>query len=174
MNALALAAIVALSSAGIVPHDDSVIQDSCDLIELNHHYDDEGRKTFSQLIFYEWDAYDCRHQVRAWRMLKETAKEATDPRKPNWQVHFDYERQRWIATGDDGECNREVRAGLFRETWTQYDPELLERDILPKEHRRELSTRKLPAEWDSPPQTDRDGFPIRVEAPAWLPWGRGP
>jgi hypothetical protein len=29
-----------------------------------------------------------------------------------------------------------VRAASFRETWTQYDPELIERDYLPKEKRR--------------------------------------
>jgi hypothetical protein len=31
----------------------------------------------------------------------------------------------------------------MRETWTQYDPELVEREYLPKERRRELRTVKI-------------------------------
>ncbi len=41
---------------------------------------------------------------------------------------------------NDGEILRHIRAASFRETWTQHDPELLEREYLPKEERRELKT----------------------------------
>jgi hypothetical protein len=36
---------------------------------------------------------------------------------------------------------REVTANSQRETWTQYDPELVERANLPQEQRLDLSTR---------------------------------
>ncbi|MEX2026593.1 MAG: hypothetical protein WEH44_04820, partial [Pirellulaceae bacterium] len=38
----------------------------------------------------------------------------------------------------------EVRAATMRESWTQYDPELVEREYLPKEKRRELRTVTAP------------------------------
>lgn len=44
----------------------------------------------------------------------------------------------YSATWHDGELLRVIEAASFRETWTQYDPELVERDYLPKERRREL------------------------------------
>ena len=44
------------------------------------------------------------------------------------------------ALRDDrrGEVLRTVTAKSFRETWTQHDPELAERDYLPKERRRDF------------------------------------
>ena len=110
----------------IVPHEGTAIT-NCDLIESSHVYSDEGVENFHQFIFYDWDPRDCRHQVRAWRMVKAN-------NKPVWRVAYDWDRQRWIASTD----GFEVRAPLFRETWTQHDPEVAERDILPKEMRREL------------------------------------
>jgi hypothetical protein len=40
----------------------------------------------------------------------------------------------------DGEQIRHIRSKSIRETWTQYDPELVEREFLPKEKRKELRT----------------------------------
>jgi hypothetical protein len=53
--------------------------------------------------------------------------------------YHDTDRGCYIATWHDGLTLRQVRAASIRETWTQYDPELIERSVLPKEHRRELS-----------------------------------
>ncbi len=39
----------------------------------------------------------------------------------------------------DGEIVRRVQADSVRETWTQYDPELLERGYLAKDRREELT-----------------------------------
>jgi len=43
----------------------------------------------------------------------------------------------------DGEQIRYIHSKSIRETWTQYDPELVEREYLPKERRKELRTVKL-------------------------------
>ena len=43
----------------------------------------------------------------------------------------------------DGEQIRQIRSKSIRETWTQYDPELVEREYLPKERRKELRTVKV-------------------------------
>jgi hypothetical protein len=102
-----------------------------DLIEINHFYDDHGRLVFDQIIYYDWSPAESRYHVRAWRLLKQKAQ---IPHR-NWE-HGDY-----VAVWHDGDLLRKVRAQSIRESWTQYDPELAEREFLPKEKRREL--RKL-------------------------------
>jgi hypothetical protein len=120
-----------MAVCGLSPQED-VSRDRVDLVEVNHFYDDAGRHVFDQVIFYDWSPLDCRHVVRAWRMVKNPAQLP----KRNW-IDDTY-----TATWNDGDVLREVRAGSMRESWTQYDPELLERDYLPKEKRRELRTVK--------------------------------
>lgn len=108
-----------------------VASDHVDLIEVNHFYDEHGKLVFDQVIFYDWCPQQCRFNVRAWRLLKNP----TQIPVKNWE-HGDY-----VAVWHDGELLREVRADAMRESWTQYDPELVEREYLPKEKRQEL--RKL-------------------------------
>ena len=107
-----------------------VVIDQCDLLEINHHYTQEGRLVFTQYIFYEWDHYNHRHQVIAWR-LKTHMKGVLKNR--DW-VNNTY-RFKWNDKG----TMREVRSSLFKETWTTFDPELLERDYFPKDRRKGLS-----------------------------------
>jgi hypothetical protein len=117
------------SAVGLTPNNHGVVAtDRVDLIEVNHVYDERGRLTFSQIIFYDWSAEDARFQVRAWRMLK------TDSQIP----HRDWATNDFVAVWQDDGILREVHADTFRESWTQHDPELVEREHLPKEHRREL------------------------------------
>jgi hypothetical protein len=117
------------SAVGLTPNNHGVVaNDRVDLIEVNHVYDERGRLTFSQIIFYDWSAEDARFQVRAWRMLK------TDAQIP----HRDWATNDFVAVWQDDGILREVHADTFRESWTQHDPELVEREHLPKERRREL------------------------------------
>lgn len=117
--------LVALS---LQPSDD-VAYDQVDLIEVNHFYDEHGRLVFDQIIFYDWSAEQNRYHVRAWRLLKNVSQV---PRR-NWR------RNDWETIWHDGNILRRVRSKGARETWTQYDPELVEREFLPKEKRRELT-----------------------------------
>jgi len=121
---------VVMTAISITPRDD-VAEDRVDLIEVNHFYDEHGKHVFDQLIYYDWSATDGRYQVRAWRLLK---KKAQVPSR-SW-THGDY-----VAVWQDGDILRRVRAESMRESWTQYDPELAEREFLPKEKRRDLVRR---------------------------------
>lgn len=117
------------SVLGLTPADQGVVAcDRVDLIEVNHVYDERGRAIFSQVIFYDWSSEESRYQVRAWRMLK----------KPTQVPHRDWQTKDFVAVWHDEGVLREVHADAMRESWTQYDPELAEREHLPKEHRREL------------------------------------
>jgi hypothetical protein len=140
MGTLSLPSILLLAAVGSSPIQD-VPCDRVDLIEVNHFHDDQGRLVFDQVIFYEWCPRRGRHQVQAWRLLKTPAQK---PRR-------DFATGEYVATWHDGETLREVRAPAARESWTQYDPELVEREYLPKEKRKDLvklrpPVRRTPAE----------------------------
>jgi hypothetical protein len=134
MGTLSLPSILLLSAVGITPIED-VPCDRIDLIEVNHFHDDQGRLVFDQVIFYEWSQEKGRHQVQAWRLLKNASQK---PRR-------DFQTGEYVATWLDGETLREVRAPTIRESWTQYDPELVEREHLPKEKRKDLTKVVTPA-----------------------------
>ena len=120
--------LAASTYVAILPRED-VAREECDLVELNHFYDEHGRSVFDQVIFYDWSESEARHQVRAWRLVKHPAQ---IPQRC-WQNGGG-----WVVCWYDGELLRYIRAAAFRETWTQHDPELEERAWLPKERRREL------------------------------------
>jgi hypothetical protein len=121
------AIVVALGTA---PQQD-VARETVDLIEVNHFYDEHGRLVFDQIIFMDWDG--IRLQVRAWRLIKN---QAQLPQR-------DWKDGGYSALWQDGEVLRQVRSRSIRESWTQYDPELVEREYLPKERRKELRTVKF-------------------------------
>lgn len=107
---------------------EDVAKDRVDLIEVNHFFDEHGKHVFDQVIFYDWSPQFSRYNVLAWRLLKDVA-----------QVPYrEGSRQDYVAIWHDGAVLRKVQAETVRESWTQYDPELVERAYLPKEQRREL------------------------------------
>lgn len=126
-------AVVLWTVFGLNPQDD-VVRDDVDLIEINHFFDEQGKRILDQLIYYDWCSERCRYQVRAWRLLKSPAQL---PRR-------DWRTGEYSATWHDGDVLRQVRATTVRETWTQYDPELVEREFLAKDRRRDL---KKPLAW---------------------------
>jgi len=127
MMAFSATCAAMLFAFGVMPVED-VIAESVDLIEVNHCYDEEGKHVFDQVLFYDWSAQDRQYHVRAWRMLKD----------PTQIPHRDSVRGDYESTWYDGWLLRQVRSTTFRETWTQYDPEVTARSQLPKELRREL------------------------------------
>lgn len=112
------------------------IADECvDLIEINHFHDDQGRPVFDQIIFYDWSLTDHRYQIRDWRLLK-------NPNQLPLRRTSDGE---YVAVWSDfknRDVLRKTQAKLVRESWTQYDPELVEREFLPEGKRRKL--REMP------------------------------
>jgi hypothetical protein len=131
------------------PHE-VVLKDSVDLVEVNHYHDARGQHVFDQLIFYDWSSQKRRFQVRAWRLMK----------SDNQLPRRDHRSGTWLVRWHDDGAMREVTATSRRETWTQYDPELVERDNLPQEQRLDLSSWQSTAEkWaavERPWQLQRD------------------
>lgn len=124
-----LSAVFLLSTSVISVSDRSVVKDVVDLVEVNHYHDARGEHVFDQLIFYDWSSQKKRFQVRAWRLIKS---ESQLPRRDHRQGH-------WLVRWHDDGILREVTATSQRETWTQYDPELIERENLPQDQRLDLS-----------------------------------
>ncbi|MEW4565388.1 hypothetical protein AB1K70_22875 [Bremerella sp. JC770] len=128
MNSFVVASILTMASMGATPVETHVV-DRVDLVEINHLYDLQGRLVINQLIFYQWDSASQRFQVRAWRLLK------TDDQLPRKSWNQD----QFICHWRDMNVDRKVYADNVRETWTTYDPEVLERNMFPIEQRSELS-----------------------------------
>lgn len=122
-------ALLITAALAITPIPD-VLRESVDLVELNHFYDFDGRLVFDQIIFQDWSERDARYQVVAWRLAK----------TPDILPERDFARGGYACVWVDGSVVRSVRARDYRESWTQYDPELAEREVLPKERRRELKS----------------------------------
>jgi hypothetical protein len=116
----------------VVPVDEA-LRDHVDLIEINHVYNDLGQPVFDQLIFWEWCSAAARWQVRAWRMAKGAGIDRAVPLPER-----DWQRGGYVLLWRDGDRLRIVRAAAVRETWTQYDPEMVEREVWPVDRRRGL------------------------------------
>ena len=119
--------MLAVLLLSIVPQD-VTLYDSVSLTECNHFYDENANLVFTQIIWWDWngETYD----VRAWRMLKEGM---PGPER-------DWLRGGYKTSVVEQDF-REIRSPHFRETWTTHDPELVARERLPKEQRRELNNR---------------------------------
>ncbi len=120
--------LIVLLALSVVPPTD-VCSETVDVVEVNHFYDDQGRLVFDQVIFYDWHHQQSHYHVRAWRLIKTPSQ---IPRRCH-SSQFGY-----VTIWHDGYALRRVVAISLRETWTQYDPELLERELLPKQLRCEL------------------------------------
>ncbi len=105
--------------------------DVVDLIEVNRYFDEHGSPVYQQLIFYDWDEATGRYQVRAFRIIKSL--QQIPHRVPGSRFHAVV----WFDEKDG--VTRRVLARAVRQSWTQHDPEMAERDAFPVQYRRELS-----------------------------------
>lgn len=105
-----------------------VREDAIDLIEVNHFYDDGGGLVLEQLIFWQWSKDAGTFRVVAWRLLN----------RPSQRPQRDFNRGGVRCVWRDGEILRCVRASAMVETWTQYDPEVVDRQYLKRCERRGL------------------------------------
>ncbi|MGB7346206.1 MAG: hypothetical protein WBD20_18455 [Pirellulaceae bacterium] len=113
----------------------SLARQRVDLIELNHFVDEEGREVFRQVIFYDWSNAKKQFHVRAWRLVK----------KPAQLPERRWNPDQYQCTWHDEGLLRQVWAPSMRETWTQRDPERVNRDLLPEDQRVPLWTPKVAA-----------------------------
>ena len=114
----------------VIPQTD-IADESVAMVELNHFYDADGKHVLDQLIFYDWNAAESTHDIIAWRLCKKPSQRPVAV------------RGRWISVWHDGDTLRRVRAEVFRETWTQFDPESIARKTRPKDQRRELTKKRM-------------------------------
>lgn len=95
----------------------------CDVLELNHYYSRDGKNTFVQLIFWTQHYVPggpnrIGFRARGFRMM------SVDKNLPESINNY----FRYIATGEPNQkCYVEVRAPVYNETWTQIDPEAINR-----------------------------------------------
>jgi hypothetical protein len=113
---------------GMVPVS-PVVDDTADVIEINRYYDHEGNLVFQQMIFWDWREEEGAYRVFAWRMVK----------SPRQYPVFDPWRGQYTLIFLDEGVLRRIRAPSLRETWTQYDPELLDRKFVSPDQRRGLA-----------------------------------
>ena len=94
------------------------------LIELNHFYDQHGRPVYDQVIFYERAAETGRFQVRAWCLVED--RESLN-RRPVKNYETQLYQVDWFDT--DQRLLRKITSRLYRESWTQIDPERVNKKI---------------------------------------------
>ena len=108
--------MLAMLLLATIPMDANVVSDGADLVELNSVYDGEGCVVLTQLIAWDWRG--DRHVVAGWRLM---ADKAWRPPHVTWM---------------EGTRLYDIRGRYWRETQSQFDPELLEREIMKPCHRR--------------------------------------
>jgi hypothetical protein len=121
-------AMITLLLLCVVPYEPSNVKArTVDRVEFNHLYNENADLIFDQVIFYDWVEADERFQVRAWRLVKQAGHAPVRLPEGGFLSHFE----------ENGAFYR-VYAKARDESWTQYDPEVVEREYLPKEKRKEL------------------------------------
>lgn len=100
------------------------VDEFVDLIELNHFYDQRGRLVYDQVIFYERAPETGRFQVRAWCLVEDREYLNRRPVK-NYETQL-YQVD-WFDT--DQRLLRKITSRLYRESWTQIDPERANKKI---------------------------------------------
>ena len=131
-----LTTVSLLLLVGVAPGSHSntaVVKQRVDLIELNHFVDEDGREVFRQVIFYDWSKAHHRFHVRAWRLVKNESQVPVRRWNPT----------RFQCTWHDDGLLRQVWAPQLRESWTQQDPERVNRALLPEDQRVPLFVPKL-------------------------------
>lgn len=115
-------------------HMELAVRQYVDVIERNYYYGgtDINDLTFEQMIFWEWNKFDERFNVLAWRMSDEFE-----------IVRYDWDKRLWRLSFYDTKCHcwRVVYSLSYRETKTTYDPEVEDRKWLSQEYRRGLLVR---------------------------------
>lgn len=126
----AACALIGAACAEVPPP--GVAYDAADVSEQNAFYDECGKLIFIQHVWWLWSNDFARHECLAWRMARHHSQRPAR----------DWRNGGYVAVWYDGDLLRVTRTGGFRESWTQVDVEVIDRQVLPKEQRRELSNPK--------------------------------
>lgn len=156
------------------PNTAGYVHDRFDLVEINHYHNEFCQSVFDQLIFWDWDPVGCRFSCQGWQMMHgsrdksdavhrqsvEGSLEAARRGRPHSQgpprkyagkfvggpmmPARNHRLRLYEIRYLDGEVYRRITATLFRETWTQHDPERVDNKLYGSDHRRGLTMRKRP------------------------------
>jgi hypothetical protein len=88
-----------------------------DAIERNHFYDQRGRLVYDQVIFWERTPATGRFQVRAWTLADDNL---LTNRRP---VQNDNGLYSCEIVDSSERLTRRIVSRVYRESWTQVDPE---------------------------------------------------
>lgn len=121
-------AIVTLLCFSNPPED--IVRDRVDLVEVNHFFDEAGNPKFDQVIYYRWSNERGRYDVIDYKQLSSSDLVPVKIGKLDG----------YLAIWHDHNVLRSVHSRDMIETWTQHDPEMVERKYLPKDRRDELKS----------------------------------
>lgn len=107
-----------------------------DAIELNHFFDQRGHLVYDQVVFFERTPTTGRFQVRAWCLVDD--REALN-RRPEKNDNGLYE---CFMVDSNERLTRRIVSRVFRESWTQIDPEREDKKRHAESLRIELVKRK--------------------------------
>ena len=110
--------------ATISPRGNNSVDELVDLIELNHFYDQRGCLVYDQVIFYERAPETGRFQVRSWCLVEDREDLNRRPVKNHKTQLYQVD---WFDT--DQRLLRKITSRLYRESWTQIDPERANKKI---------------------------------------------
>lgn len=107
-----------------------------DAIELNHSFDARGHLVYDQVILFERTPTTGRFQVRAWYLADDRE---TLNRRPLLNNNGLYE---CFVVDSNERLTRRIVSRVFRESWSQIDPEREDKKRHPESLRIELVKRK--------------------------------
>ncbi len=110
-----------------------VTNEQVDLIELNHFFDPRGQHVYDQVIFYQVAPETGKFHVRAWCLVEDRESLSRRPIKNQNTEQYQVE---WYD--NDHRILRRIKSQQFRESWTQIDPERVDKKILEERSRLSL------------------------------------
>lgn len=140
------------------------VDEYVDLIELNHFFDQQGRLVYDQVVFYERAPETGRFQVRAWCLVED--REYLN-RRPVKNQETELYQVDWFDT--DQRLLRKITSRLYRESWTQVDPERSDKKF--HDERLRISLIQNPKKFlpPQPQEPDEPKHPVPTPAIAVIP-----
>lgn len=102
----------------------SCTTDRADMCEVNFKYD-EGKLSFIQIIYYEWDAHWNRYHVISWHIAEKIEQYPTL-----------MSNGRYLSIKREGNKEIHIWSDSMRISWTAEDPERLNRKLFDEKYRR--------------------------------------
>lgn len=110
-----------------------------DAIELSHFYDAKGRLIYDQVIFWDRTPTTGKMEVRSWCLVEDRNEQTRRPIKNEQNGLYSVE---YYDT--DSKTIRKVVSRIYRESWSQSDPERENKKTFPESLRVALAKKNQP------------------------------